>query len=359
VEPTDFVSPSPAAIAEVSPSLANQLLQCSLRVAFARDPELRAWRRPSTYSTLGVAAHAVTEAAFKRSEWPTDETELREKLEERWDSEVERGSSRLVSMWSPATPPKPTEWPGYALTRARTIRRAMKLLLSPPPSKGSNGAFTGVELDLRDPTSGLVGRADRIERDGMSTRIVDLKTGLNQADPTEDQRRQLLMYAVLAHRASGEWPKTIAVEDASGFQHVIPLVPEEAESAVAEVSNAVEAFNKSVRAGDFEDVAKPSSERCRWCAFRVVCRPFWEVLRSDWDQRAVFGAVIEMGSTDAGEFVVVKVESPEDRAGQTLHVSAFANTIPPTTLRAAIVDWRGSWESGTARTHWSTTIRTW
>ena len=98
-------------------------------------------------------------------------------------------------------------------------------------SGSKRASSTGVEIELRDARSGLSGRADRIEQDGRATRVVDLKTGLHQAEPTPAQRRQLLLYAILVQRTTGQWPSSIAVEDASGNRYDQPLDPDEAETA--------------------------------------------------------------------------------------------------------------------------------
>ena len=73
---------------------------------------------------------------------------------------------------------------------------------------------------MEDPGSIFVGRADRIERVGSATRVVDLKSGMHQGEPNEGQLRQLLLYAVLVHRTTGSWPAEIAIENASGEQFV-------------------------------------------------------------------------------------------------------------------------------------------
>jgi RecB family exonuclease len=359
VDPADFVKPHPTPITELSPSLANQLMACQLRVAFARDPDQRSWRRPSTYSALGLAAHAVTEAAFKRRDWPSDGDAFRGQLQELWETEIAKGAADLEKAWEPSKPPPPPEWPGYAMTRARTIRRALRLLATPRSYRKESEDGFGVEIELRDPLSGLFGRADRIERDGTSTRVVDLKTGLHQDEPTEDQRRQLLMYAVLVHRTTGDWPASIAVEDASGGQHVLPLDPADAESALHEVELAVEAFNQNVTTNDFTATADPTADRCRWCAYRVLCQPFWEALTSEWDQRATLGTVAEARTSEGGAFVDLSVESPADRAGRVVHVSLLPSPLPALATKAAIVDWTGASESGAVRARWSTTVRAW
>jgi len=358
MNPTDFVSPRPTPISNFSPSLANQLMACQLRVAFQRDPSLRSWRRPSTYTALGLAAHAVTEAAFRRKGWASEAGAIRAQLQALWDKEVEQSAASLVKAWAPAEPPPPPEWPGYALTRARTIRRATRMLSKPLSERPQPSDGTGVEVELRDPASGLFGRADRIEVDGDSTRVLDLKTGLNQADPTEDQQRQLLLYSFLVHRKTGTWPRSIAIEDATGSQCVLPLHPSEAEEAVFEAQSAVSRFNDVVDADGFVELANPSPELCRWCAFRVLCRPFWETLSSDWEQRAAMGSVTMTGNSQGGPFVVLRCESPADRNTRTLQVSGLPERLPEGTTKVAVVDWSGSAEADSVRARWSTTVRT-
>lgn len=100
----DFPTPAPQPIDAVSPLLANQLLSCQLRVAFARDPQHKGWRRPSTFSALGTVAHAVTEEAFKRKAWPEDPAAARDVLQGVWDERIAREAKRLTEAWDPATP---------------------------------------------------------------------------------------------------------------------------------------------------------------------------------------------------------------------------------------------------------------
>ena len=115
-----------------------------------------------------------------------------------------------------------------------------------------------------DAGSMLRGRADRIDRVAGEVRIVDLKTGLHQGEPTEDQRRQLLLYAVLYERTNGEWPAALAIENASGEQVALPFDPAEAADALDEVLEAVTSFNALVTTkGPFTLLANPGAETCR------------------------------------------------------------------------------------------------
>lgn len=334
-------------------------MACQLRVAFARDPDYRTFQRPSTYSSLGTAAHAVTEAAFLQKGWPSDPTTLRSQLEDLWEREIEQSAGALAKAWAPAEPPPPPEWPGYALTRARIIRRSMKLLSTVRVAGPESSNLRGVEVELRDPDSGMFGRADRIESDGESTRIVDLKTGLNQDIPTEDQERQLHLYAVLVHRRTGSWPRSIAIEDASGSQSVLPLDQSRAEETVREVGLAVDSFNSAVETDGVLAMADPSPDHCRWCPYRVICQPFWQALSSGWNQRSALGAATVMGTSDHGYFVELELESPIESVGHNLRVSGLSEPVEPSATKVAITDWAGSPERGTVHARWSTIIRTW
>lgn len=354
----EFASPKPGPITKVSPSLANELLACQLRVAFSRDARFKAWRRPNTYTCLGEVAHAVTQAAFTHPFPDEEPTQVREQLEELWDAAVRRGAEALSVKWAPAAPPPPSEWPGYFLTRARTIRRASKLVGSRGAVKQSLPPGTGVEVDLEDPASGLFGRADRIERQGNAVRVVDLKTGLRQGEPTEGQRRQLLLYAVLVQRTTGQWPTEIAIEDASGAQTAMPLDAVAAESALSETLAAVELFNDRIAVGDQTADADPSADRCRWCAFRVACAPYWQALQSDWAHHSLLGEVIDSGESEHGGFARLALGSPPD-TGSQVHISALPKAPDAESVWMALVDVIGDPASGDVRARWSTTIRSW
>jgi RecB family exonuclease len=361
---TDFLEPNPVPIQEVSPSLANQLLGCRLRAGFARDPTLTHWRRPTTYSALGLVAHTVSEAVFGHGHWPSDANAVRDKLQDLWNEETERQAARLAAAWHPAIPPPADQWPGYALTRARTIRRGERILdaqrrpvQSVHAPSGSQGS--GIEVSLRDTDTGLFGRADRIERDGSSVRVVDLKTGLNQGEPTDEQRRQLLLYALLVQRTTGTWPATVAIEDAAGLQQVAALEPAEAEAALAEVRTAVNQFNQDVAAGDLVTSAAPGPDRCRWCSFRAICWPYWEAVSSSWGHRASCGNVLDAGATAGQTFLVLDIEGPSDRKGTRLHVSGLAGDPPSEATKAVVIDWTGETASGSVQARWSTILRSW
>lgn len=302
----------------------------------------------------------MTEAAFKSGEWGDDKDEIRGRLAEIWDDHVAQEAARLANAWSPAVPPTAEEWPGYQLTRSRTIRRAERLVASKVMRAERPLAGTGIEVVLEDPVSNLFGRVDRIERDGSSVRVVDLKTGLQQGEPSEAQTRQLLLYAVLVHRTTGEWPREVAIEDASGQQVAIPLEPAAAEDALQQTLSAVTEFNDRIKVGNLSDAVEPGPEKCRWCVFRVVCHPYWEELRADWEHRSVLGEIISVGVADSGSHADVRVLSPSDAPVPVVRVTALAGAVAADGERwVAAIDLRWTMDPAMLQARWSSRFRTW
>ncbi|MDC0359165.1 PD-(D/E)XK nuclease family protein [Acidimicrobiales bacterium] len=356
----EFPSPSPATIDRFSPTLANQLLGCGLSAGFRLDPAFSEWRRPSEYSAIGSAAHAVTEAAFIRRDWPDDPSELRRSLEKVWDDKIGVEERKLKTAWNPATPPARADWPGFFLTRSRTIRRCERLIGARGDHEQHGTGRTQVEAELSDPETGLWGRADRIERRGGQTRVVDLKTGLRQGEPTEEQTRQLMLYAVLCHRVFEDWPTEVVIESASGAQRTMSLDPADAEATLEDVISAVNAFNHLVNAEeDLQALAKPSPEQCRWCEFRVVCGPYWHHLHEGWEHRAVLGEITGAGEVDQGGYVEVSIISPTDLAGESLNLASLAVLPLEGDRWAAATDFSGQVAAGSVRGRWSSRVRTW
>ena len=205
----------------------------------------------------------------------------------------------------------------------------------------------------------LFGRVDRIDRVGSTVRVVDLKTGLKQGDPTDAQTRQLLLYAVLVHRTTGDWPAEIAIEDASGEQTVRPLAPEEAEMALEQVTSAVASFNERASAPALSLTAQPDPDTCRWCAYRVVCRPYWVARRADWKHRSVLGEIRSSGTSDRGAHVELRVASPSGTAATVTQLSSLAETPTNAAGWIAAVDLQGGVDTVVMRAQWSSLVRMW
>jgi hypothetical protein len=306
----EYPKPNPAPLGAISPTLANDLLSCALRVAWRLDVSYASLRRPSTFSELGMIAHAVVEDVGKgllaKANTPG---EARELLEADWRTHQVAREANLAAAWAPAQAPPAEQWPGYQLTRARVIRRGVRSIgryIAP------RSAASQVESRLDDPATGLTGRPDRVEGPSGDRCVVDLKTGLAQADPTPAQRRQLLLYAYLVSAETGEIPTRMAVEDASGKRWSEAVDADEVRRTVDEVIGRRDEFDTAVAAGAIADLASPSADTCRYCPYRVVCGSYWTSLTAGWAHPSVAGEIVDVHRSPAGSVLTVLAESPVD-----------------------------------------------
>jgi hypothetical protein len=354
---TDFEQPHANLLTRVSPTLVNDLIDCQKRAAFSSDPSYRSWIRPNTFSALGIAAHKVVEEAFRNRGKSRPVEELRIRFFEIWDESVSREAERLREAWEPAVPPAVNDWPNIQLSRIRAIRRATSIAMKPSGSERPNIPGSGIEVELVDPNSPLIGRADRVDATALGARIVDLKSGVDQVGPTATQIRQLHLYAAIYKRQFGQWPVEVAIERLDGTSEILQLDPEEAERAASNALEMVHRFNETVATGISAPDASPSAQTCRWCHFRPACREYWEALESSWGQSSIFGEIKERETALNGESMLIETRSPVDLSG-TMQRVANASRARLNNYLAA-VDLQRSPDGSELRFRWSSRFRSW
>lgn len=352
--------PRPQPPERVSPTLVGVFERCPLRAGFASDPRYQGLRRTGLRAALGAAAHAVaarsgTGAVFEVA----------------WAEETARAMARLRADWVPATPPSVSSWPGSAITKAR-LRTTWEPGPTWPVANGPRVASTTAaghkgfagghpplpwrERWLGPPGTGLVGRPDLVERVDGVLRIVDLKTGVEQASMTEPQRLQLLFYCALVRHVLGELPTSAAVQRADGRLEEFAVNPSEVtrvELLALEVRQALDAAAKGAALE-----ARPSDVVCSSCPFRVVCSAFLEAYQPEWRSSPVrlarIGAVVP---ADAHLVVDVEVVAPSWAAGPMRWVAfPMPQDLSPGSLWAAS-DFEG--RTGTATARWNTLVAPW
>ncbi len=315
-------APNPTKLGDVSPTLANDLLDCPYRVAWRLDGRFKYLRRPNTRSELGRIAHQVVEDVGRgllRTASTTEET--RALVEQSWEGHQTESVKVLSDHWAPSVPPKPEDWPGFFVTKTRVIRRAIRLSQNRESPPGQNH-HSSIERPLIDAESGLKGRPDRVETRSGSVVVVDLKTGLGQKDPSVGQRRQLLVYAFLVNKETDQWPDKVAIEDASGRRWEEPVVPDEASRIVEEIIQAKEGFNGAVESKVLRELAAPASETCRWCTYRPVCDAYWESLTTEWQHGSVAGRLASDVAVGTNRKLTIVARSPVNSLGRTWTVTA-------------------------------------
>ena len=306
-----------------SPSTFSLLSQCPLALAFDRDVSIRTrYRRGSTFTAIGNVAHTLTEqiASHKFDSVPL--SELKAALSAAWNEAASKEFEKLCISWAPATPPPPRDWPFQAKTKARTLLRlkADAMRYREWADHGGVGNPALVENEMRDDSISLAGRADRIERHDNRVAVVDLKTGAEVDRITDDNRRQLMLYAHLYRTEHGVTPNLIVVMNASGDRFEEEIDDSGLDQIKKIFVKSTTDFNIAANANkDFTLSATPSEETCRWCTYRVVCPNYWATIQPEWNVTDAAGTVLSKQGDSA---FTLELLSPDHRLGEVCQVLA-------------------------------------
>ena len=317
------VTPQPESVATWSPSSYNTLSRCALSLAFDRDSSLRSrYRRGSTFTATGKVAHALTERIGTHEFDAVPIDDLKVALSAAWEEGAAKEFEDLCTSWAPSSPPSPRDWPFYATTKARTLVRLRGDMVRYREwaAHGDGGNAALVENEMRDDSINLAGRADRIERKDDRIVVVDLKAGAEVDSISEDNRRQLMLYAHLYRTEHGVIPDSIVVMNASGSRFEEAIDPASVDQVIKEFTNATTAFNKAVHTGkDLSLLATPSQQSCRWCTYRVVCAQYWDAVEPEWNDSDAAGVVLSRQGESA---ISIELVAPEHRRGKVCQVVA-------------------------------------
>lgn len=362
-------SPTFVKLDEVSPTAAIALSQCFLKVAYSRDPHYRPLRRLTERTALGVAAHRLTERCWAGEYDAGCGVPVEVWLRTAWQSVVADLHESLRAAWHPAEPPPPSEWPGYALTRARLLTRLAPVALqharTPRPARSAGSAVsTGtpplpwVERRLKDESRRLIGTPDLVEERDGSIVVVDLKSGTAQNKVSDAQRRQLLLYAHLIRQSGLPLPRRAVVLDAAGREDEVVVTPADVAAAVEELMRLRSVYNASLRTATAERLAAPGPEACRGCPYRAVCGPFLAAWTEEWNVgRGVWGTLHGQTKHRSGYEAVVLAKGPIEVRGQTVRLLGLVVPLPADVgedVAAVRTDVLGS--SSAQRTRWSTLL---
>jgi len=339
-------------IERFAPTTVNTLASCMYRVALQRSERIP--RRPSVFTALGLVAHKMMERYWKGEFSALNEEALSSALTAAWDDLVARQQTEIEAAYPLGSPPRASDWPGYALTKSRVIRSIKRLAAA--RGQGVPGRQVRPELELADPKTGLYGQLDRLEIDGPAITIIDLKSGLWQHEVTDQQRRQLMLYAWLVHASRGMWPTEIAIESAAGQRTSLAVQPDEIEACAAQARALVNEYNQLAQSGwaALEASARPDEATCRWCPMRLVCTPYWGNLTSGWAHPgSARGLVVSADGGPGGWTVTIDTESPRDRVNEPTVVYQLRGPQPAAGRQLSVVnaDERGL---GALRCRWDT-----
>lgn len=275
-----------------TPSRLHVLESCFLQMAFDMDPVFCSQQFRGPKARLGAVCHEFFAAVARGRLANIPQDGWRHELEHLWNEEVVKEErvllgSPLESHFGPAR-----RWPGYAINKARAMRKARDLLEYRQHITQNNGRTirSWAERPYRAYQGKLRGRADAVYVVDNQTKIQELKTGGIYDEVRNGKkilkpyyRRQLLLYAAMHYDTTGDWPVLGCVVSLAGDTSCIDIEPAEANKEVATALGLLERYNDSVAQAQAPILlATPSQEGCRWCAYKVHCEPFWTNVSLYW-----------------------------------------------------------------------------
>lgn len=344
MNPLLWPTASPPPIPLISPSAINTYMRCPRKLAFQRDPSLRNLSKPTLRTALGVAAHSLHEIAATNSPPPNQEFEGW--LREEWERLLGEQSVRVAEAWPGRAVPPAGQWNGVGATRVRTLRTLAQSRASSPSARKSRTetGFPWIERRLEDLDTGIFGTPDRVDVRNGQLRVVDLKSGVYQAEMQPGQRLQLLLYAHLVDVACNQLPTVGVIKDARGIESTFQIDSVAVTRAIAVARQVMTQYNAAVALRDVP--ASPEAATCLNCPYRVVCEPYWSSeARSAGDLRGTVSHVESRSfAVDTGTSGAVRV------------VAAQGCAVPAIGDEAVVLDLLPA-GSGTLRMRWNSDIR--
>jgi CRISPR/Cas system-associated exonuclease Cas4 (RecB family) len=355
------LTPSPEAIASLTPSLTEDLRTCKLRLAFRLDPHYKVAPTRSPQSALGTVVHSIAELAAKGAFDNLDPLERATRVDAIWGEHI-ASQANLLKQQSPlGEPPPPERWPGHALAKNHALRITARRpsRAKTPRATASVHADLEAEVDIESRELRLHGRIDLIEA-GAQLEITDLKTGVEYGDEIKPpHRRQLLLYAALLRATRGELPSRVNVQRGNGRRVTLQVDAAEVDELVEDtqrllVDYEAETRNRVVPA----TLATPSAEGCRTCNYRGTCAPMFQAATPDWGWRNpnVLGTVT---SSDSSASVRLCATAGTIKPGDISLSGQPEGVVLPGHGVLAVIDAEPTMSPTAIRASWRTQIWRW
>ncbi len=148
------------------------------------------------------------------------------------------------------------------------------------------------EKRLENSDKSITGIADLIIVNDTGTTILDFKTGRVYSEAIDECGNigqiikkeydfQLKLYAHLYFLMNGEYPTALFLVTLSNDFINLPFSHKECEKIYSEAMSFLSTTNTFVIKKEFESIAKPSIENCKYCSYRPACSFYSEWLATN------------------------------------------------------------------------------
>jgi hypothetical protein len=175
----------------------------------------------------------------------------------------------------------------------RNILQSKKDKIDKGQRKTTSSYYPEMKLTNLDNT--ITGIADLVIKNGNSVIIIDFKTGNIYTDSIDEYgsieriikreyETQLKLYAHLYYLMHGVYPSSLFLVTLDNDFIDIPFTKKDCESIYQEAVAFLSTINNFIKNDQFDGIAKPSEENCKYCAYRPACIYFSSWLITNYQQ---------------------------------------------------------------------------
>ena len=148
------------------------------------------------------------------------------------------------------------------------------------PKASSSKYFAEFRLENTDKT--VIGVADLIIENDFGSIILDFKTGKIYSDQIDESNVeeqiikkeyeiQLKLYAHLYYLKNNKYPTSLYLVTLSNDFVEVKFSKLECEKTYLDALSFISETNSFIEKSEFNEIAKPSSENCKYCSYRPAC----------------------------------------------------------------------------------------
>lgn len=267
----------------ISPSKYFALNSCLLREVWGANYEIPKLLPSSPTIRIGIIAHRMLELTIR------GKVHNESDIKNAWDEEVLAIEEEMKASWIEShLIPLSRHAKQYEVKREKCFFMAKSLLRN--TYQGQKYADVQAEVWVDTPDGKVGGRIDAIREVNGNIQIVDYKTGnIFDVDcPGEvikqEYQQQLKLYAAMFFIKRGKWPSKLTVVALNQMEYDVQFNEDECMNLLDNAIKNLEQLNTEiVGIKNYEDIAKPAADTCKFCPYRPACMAYWKE-RNDSDE---------------------------------------------------------------------------
>ena len=293
----------------ISPSSFGKLNHCALQVVFSANkiPQLLP-NHPN--AKLGLLLHKIVELCIKGEIFDG------KSFEDIWNEKIKSIHKEMLSNELDKNfVPLSKSANNFSVKKRLCHNFVKEIGAQKTTSSTRKSKLRGAEKWVESKDKLVGGVIDEVRQSPNGTHIIDLKTGnifddlssSNQEIKTEYQL-QMKLYAALYFERVGSFPNKLLIKTLEGQEYEIPFDNKECLELLTKAKGKFNEINNIIEGeSDWNILANPSLDACKYCRFRPICLSYWQTKESNsWDTTDVSGKVTDIVELNNGLRISLK-----------------------------------------------------